>query len=84
MKTVLAICVISCLLTVGYAIDIGNFLSCGAHAASVGVCLTRFRSPLTGADSSFCTNCANSLIGYFQDCTGRDDVDSLMKGENQS
>ena len=81
MKAVLAICVISCLLVVGYAIDFDNIAACATRAGELGSCIARRPSAVT--DNSFCADCANSLVGYYQDCTGRDDVDSLLEGENQ-
>ena len=66
----------------GYAIDLGNIASCATRAGNLASCITRFPSAIT--DNSFCTDCANSLIGYYQDCTGRNDIDSLLRGENQS
>ena len=81
MKAVLAICVISCLLVVGYAIDIGNTASCVTRAGELGSCIARRLSAII--DDNFCADCANSLVGYYRDCTGRDDVDSLLEGESQ-
>ena len=80
MKAVLAICVISCLLVVGYTVDLGN-VSCGTRTTELTSCIARRTSAV--ADNSFCTDCANSLVGYYQECTNRDDVDSLLEGENQ-
>ncbi len=77
MKTAVAICVISCLLVVGYAID----FDCVTRLREVGSCITRF--PSASTDNSFCTDCANSLVGYYQECTNRDDIDALLEGENQ-
>ena len=81
MKTVLAICVISCLLTVGYAINIGNIASCVTGVENVA-CVARLPNAIT--NNSFCADCANCLIGYYRRCTGRNDIDSLLEGENQS
>jgi hypothetical protein len=82
MKTALAICVISCLLVVGSAIDLGNIASCATRATGeLGTCITRFSGART--DNSFCTDCASSLVGYYQECTNRDDIDSLLEGEIQ-
>ena len=80
MKAILAMCVISCLLVVGYAIDLGNVVSCGTRTTELSSCIARRPSAIT--DNSFCTDCANSLVGYYQECN-RDDVDSLLEGENQ-
>jgi hypothetical protein len=72
MKTALAICVISYLLVVGYAFDLGNIASCAARVSS---CTARLLSAST--DNSFCTDCAISLVG---DCAGSDAiVDALME-----
>jgi hypothetical protein len=83
MKTALTICVISCLLVVGYAIDLGNIASCTTRQGEVGTCITRLELPSASTDNSFCTDCANSLVGYYQECTNRDDIDSLLEGERQ-
>ena len=81
MKAILAICVISCLLVLGYAFDIGKFASCATRAGELGSCIARL--PTASTDNSFCADCANSLVGYYQNCTDRDDVDSLLEGESE-
>ncbi len=69
MKTALAICVISYLLVVGYAFD---FAACTVRVAS---CIAKL--PNASTDNSFCTDCANSLIGG---CAGTDDIiDALLE-----
>ena len=65
----------------GYAVDLGNVVSCGTRFTELTSCIARRPSATT--DNSFCTDCANSLVGYYQECTTRDDVDSLLEGENQ-
>ena len=76
MKIFLAISVISCLLVVAYAID----LSCTVtRVGEVTPCITRL--PNARTDNTFCTDCANALVGYYQDCTSRSDIDALVEGE---
>ena len=75
MKTLFAISVISCLLVVGYTID----LSC-IPQTDLTSCISRLSN--ARSDTSFCIDCATSLVEYYQDCTNRDDIDTLLEGEN--
>ena len=74
MKAVLAIAVISCLLVVAYA----QSLSCITRVGELASCLGRL--PNARSDSTFCSDCANSLVSYYQECTNRNDIDSLLEG----
>ena len=77
MKAFLAVSLISCLLIVAYAID----FSCVTRLREVTPCITRLPSAASGADNNFCAECANSLVGYYQECTGRNDIDALLEGK---
>ena len=83
MKAILAICVISCLLVLGYAFDIGKIASCTTRVGKLSSCIARLELLTASTDNSFCADCANSLVGYYQDCTDRDDIDSLLEGESE-
>ena len=76
MKTVFAISVISCLLVVGYSID----LTCITRGTDLAPCISRLFD--ARSDDSFCIDCATGLVEYYQDCTNRDDIDTLLEGEN--
>ena len=76
MKVVIAIGVISYLLAVA-AID----LSCITRAGQVGSCIARSELQSVSTDNTFCTDCANSLVDYYRDCTNRNDIDALLEGE---
>ena len=74
MKAILAVGVISYLLVVAYTIDI----SCLTRAGQLGSCIAR--SELL-SDNTFCSDCADSLVEYYHDCTNRNDIDALLEGE---
>ena len=74
MKTVLAIAVITCLFVVGLAQN----QQCRNRATEVSNCISRLA---TGGDS-FCSDCGNSLVSYYQDCAGGVGVDTVRTSKS--
>ena len=64
MKAVLAIVVVACFLAVASAQN----LNCAQRALDLANCIRMAGTTVTDA-TTFCNNCGNSLISYFNDCT---------------
>ena len=74
MKTVLAIAVITCLFVVGLAQN----QQCQDRANDLSNCIS---SLATGGGDSFCSDCGNRLVSYYQDCLGGNGVDTVWNSE---
>ena len=69
MKTVLVITVIACLFVMGLAQN----EDCVTQASNLSSCL----SMVASGGSTFCDQCANQLISYYNECTGGVGVDAI-------
>lgn len=71
MRTVLAIAVITCLFVVGLAQN----QQCNDRADELSSCISRLAT--AGDSDTFCSDCGNSLVSFYQDC-GRN-VDTVRR-----
>ena len=76
MKTVLAIVVVSCFLAVASA------QSCAERAIQLSFCISRVATAATDA-TSFCQECGNTLISYYQACTNGVGVSTVKAGKQK-
>lgn len=76
MKAIVAITVISCFFILAtHSID----LSCVTRFTSLASCLARLTTASQNS-TVFCNDCGNSLVSYYQDCTGGLGVDTVQRG----
>ena len=69
MKIILTVAVVACFLAVATA-QLPN-LNCVTRVTEVASCVTRLGSAIAGGDNdAFCNECGNSLVSYYNDCTG--------------
>ena len=71
MKTVLVIAVITCPFVMGLA----QTQNCVTQASNLTSCLSMVASD----GSTFCNQCANQLISYYQQCTNGVGVDAVLR-----
>ena len=72
MKIVLAIAVFTCLFVMGLA-------QCASRESELYSCISILS--LSDTLNTFCRNCGNSLVGYFQDCTDGTGVDLAQRSK---
>ena len=76
MKAILAITVIFCFFIVAHS----QSLQCATRLANLGTCTARLATAIQNS-TDFCNECDNSLVSYFQDCTGGTGVEQVQAGK---
>ena len=74
MRTILAIVVISCFFVVA-----SSQFDCLNRASQLASCLSRVGQSTD--TESFCNDCGNSLIRYYNDCLNGAGVDGIKQGK---